>query len=411
MVASSGLNLLFVHEVSYLDKVVFEMHDFPELLAGAGHRVWFVDFPEGRVRRGGRRILDLRTEVTRGVNRSHHGGEVDVYTPGRGLPPPFDRPSSQLTHRIAIARLIREQKTDAVVLYGVPTNGWATIRAAKAAGVPVLFRSIDVSHLLRRTRLSPLIRRAERYVVRNADWISTHNDALRRYLVAEGADPARISIERPGMDLRRFAPVDANDHTRSELGFSPEDRVAVFMGTLYRFAGLDWMIRDLSPYLRRQSHRKLMIVGDGEEGASLRRLADKVAPPGSVVFTGKVDYDRLPAVLGAADVAVNPFDESPVTHCALPGKMLQYMAMGLPSVTTPLDGLRSVVGDASGIRFAPAGPRFASAVSDLLDDPIMGDRVGADARRAAEEIFSWPGCLAAFGDRLTSVIDAARAHG
>ena len=40
------MRVLFVHEVSFLDKPIFEMHEFPEYLASRGHEVHFVDFLE-----------------------------------------------------------------------------------------------------------------------------------------------------------------------------------------------------------------------------------------------------------------------------------------------------------------------------------------------------------------------------
>ena len=43
----ASLNLLFVHEVSYEKKPIFEMQEFPEHLAALGHKVTFLQFDEG----------------------------------------------------------------------------------------------------------------------------------------------------------------------------------------------------------------------------------------------------------------------------------------------------------------------------------------------------------------------------
>ena len=42
------MKILFVHEVSYRKKVIYEMHEFPELLSLRGHEVTFLEFDEGR---------------------------------------------------------------------------------------------------------------------------------------------------------------------------------------------------------------------------------------------------------------------------------------------------------------------------------------------------------------------------
>ncbi len=45
------MNILVLHEVDYLKKVVYEVHDIPELLASRGHDVTFIDYEEHWERR------------------------------------------------------------------------------------------------------------------------------------------------------------------------------------------------------------------------------------------------------------------------------------------------------------------------------------------------------------------------
>ena len=41
------MKILVLHEIDYLEKVIYEIHEFPELLARAGHEVTFFHFQEG----------------------------------------------------------------------------------------------------------------------------------------------------------------------------------------------------------------------------------------------------------------------------------------------------------------------------------------------------------------------------
>ena len=59
------MKILFVHEVNWRTKVVYEVHDYPELLSLAGHEVVFIDFPERNKPSGLARFLDLRTQVSK----------------------------------------------------------------------------------------------------------------------------------------------------------------------------------------------------------------------------------------------------------------------------------------------------------------------------------------------------------
>jgi len=58
------VRLLFVHEVNWRAKVVYEIHDYPELLSFAGHEAVFIDFPEGETCSGFTRFPDLRARTT-----------------------------------------------------------------------------------------------------------------------------------------------------------------------------------------------------------------------------------------------------------------------------------------------------------------------------------------------------------
>jgi glycosyltransferase involved in cell wall biosynthesis len=382
------VRILFVHEVNYLLKVVYEIHDYPELLARRGHEVTFVDFPEGEPRHGLRRILDLRTEV-RMACRAHEGGEVEVITPGRVLPPPADRLVASVTHLPVIRRLLAKGDIDVMVLYSAPTNGWLTLMLARHYGVPVVFRAIDISHALRKTVFARLVKWSERFIYRRADAISTHNVALRDYIIAAGADPERVSIDYPGIDLERFRPEPPRADLQARYGLGADTRVVLFMGTLYRFAGLGWFLDGIAPYLRENPDVTVLLVGGGEEEASLRAQVERLGLGTQVRFTGFIDYPELADHLRLARVAVNPFDEELVTTCALPGKVLQYAAVGLPTVCTRLTGLAGLMPEGDGILYRAPGPEFLHAVEELLDDPPLAAEVGRSARRTMEDTCQW----------------------
>jgi UDP-galactopyranose mutase len=130
-----------------------------------------------------------------------------------------------------------------------------------------------------------------------------------------------------------------------------------------------------------------------------------------------VQYDKLPQAVGVADVALNPFGDSIVTHCALPGKVLQYMACGLPTISTPLRGLESVVGQDGGVLFRPPHEQFVRAAVDLLDNAEAAEAQGRTARAVLERTFRWSDCIARFEHRLEATVEdyqarrAARGHG
>ncbi len=308
------MRLLFVHEVNYREKVVFEMHDFPELLSLADHDVTFIDFGEGGTRSGLRRWFDWRTETAVVRDRAHSGAEVRVITPGRLLPPPLDRLLASLTQVPVLIRTLKSEPFDCVVLYAVPTNGWQALIVAQRLGVPVLFRALDISHRLRPTVFASLIERAERFIYRRADAVSANNHALARYIVENGGNPDTISVDYPVLDLERFSPGPKPPELLARYGLDDSAEVVQFMGTLYRFAGLDWLLRSIVPMLERRPSARVMFVGGGEAEAELRRVVKELGVGDQVIFTGWIDYDELAGHLRLADIAVTPFAEELVAN-------------------------------------------------------------------------------------------------
>ena len=65
-----------------------------------------------------------------------------------------------------------------------------------------------------------------------------------------------------------------------------------------------------------------------------------------------MSYEDLPRYLKVADVAVNTLQPTLVANAAFPNKVLQYMAAGLPVVSTKLKGLTKTFGEYSGISWA-----------------------------------------------------------
>ena len=398
------MKILFVHEVNWRTKVIYEIHDYPELLSLAGHEVVFIDYPEHSKPSGLARFLDLRTQVNSKQSRAHPGSSVEVRTPGRVFARPLDRLLASLTFIPLIYRVLKRERFDVVVLYGVPTNGWQTIAISKHFQVPVLFRAIDVAQSLRKSIFRPLIRFAEKYIYRNATWVSANNQALKNYCLAHGSKPETTSVEYPGLDLERFQPGTRSVSLMQSYGLTETSKVVLFMGTLYRFAGIEHFLKLFAADLKNNPSWKFLILGGGEARASIKSTVSALKLDDQVIMPGFISYDELTEHLRLADVAINTFEPSLVTNCALPWKVVQYLACGLPVVSTRLDGLEGLVPDGQGVIYQNLDESFARAVSHLLLDDTARHQQINRARRSIETKCKWDICLPQFTDLLRDIV-------
>ena len=398
------MNFLFIHEVNWRDKVTFEIHDIPELLSIAGHSVIFIDYPEVLVDKKSLNSRFFRTTFSRIQSRTHNGSTVEVRTPGRILPGVADRLVASLTFLPLLIKTIRSEKIDLIVLYGVPTNGWQTVLVAKLLRVPVIFRAIDVSHLLRGSLFKNLIRRAERFIYRNVAHISVHNAALAEYCASFGADSNNISIDYPRLDTERFARFARDQDLASNYGINPKHKVVFYRGTLYRFCGLEQFLELFAETLRNDENIFFLIIGSGEAKKDIAETIDRLGVQSQVIMRPFVDYTELVKHICLADVSVNTFVPSLVTDCALPGRVLQSLACGIPVVSTPLKGLIGYTGDSKSVVYAPLGVEFVQAVNDLLLNKPKRDQLSVAGRELVASKGNWQEFTTEFVELCQSVL-------
>ena len=393
------MRILFLHEVNYLEKPIFEMHEFPEHLAALGHEVGFVQFPEGlsleQVRSLGWRALI--------PGRVLPGQTLTLYTPQNTAGGLLGRLKTALTFKRSFTLMVKDFRPDVVVSFSVPTSGWQALAVCRKLRIPFVFRALDVSHLIRKSVFSRLILSAEKFIYRNASAVSANNPAMADYCRNMGAGAAKTFVDLPPIDLSHFANgLSQRDQVRAKLGIPSESRVILYMGSFFYFSGLPQLVDEFARSAK--DNTVLVLVGGGEQDQELR---DQVATLGltkKVLFTGFVGFNELPSYLAAADVAVNPMQSSLVSNAAFPNKVIQYLATGLAVATTKLKGLELTFGDVPGIRYSETPEQV---MRDALEMSSSGElnSLGRANQVLVAERFSKVEAVKAFETRLRGVVE------
>lgn len=391
------MKILFVHEVSWFNKVVYEMHDVPELLSLRGHNVFFLDFDEGAPRARWKPVTTVES-------RAHNGSRVTVTTPPRFLPGILGRLLATIIQPVLFLRLMLKIRPDVVVSYSIPTSGWQIARMCKLLRTPIVARVIDVPHTLRQTVFKPLVRWAERYVFRTVDHVSTHNVALLRYCVHNGARFNQSSVIFPGIDFTRFRPDQPDFVLLNRFGIQSTDKVLLYMGTLFRFSGLFELLSELAPILNNRPEIKFLILGNGEDADRLEQLVQNLGLRGQVIMPGRIEYDELANHIQLGTVGLLPFRKELVTHCALPAKVFQYLACGLPTISTQLEGLTSSVDEGLGVTYAADLEEMSLKALRLIDEPEELRHLAQRGISTVHELCTWDRQLQMFESVLEDVI-------
>ena len=384
--------------MNYLTKPIFEMHEFPEYLATFGHEVGFVQFPEGQ--RKNQRPAQNPQVVIKG--RVLPDARLTLFTPWTLSMSGVNRLVAAVTIFFQFRAILKNFAPDIVVSYAVPTSGWQALNACRLAQIPFVFRALDVSHKIRPSWFAPLILMAEKFIYRNSDWLSANNAAMKKYCESLGAKPEKTSVELPPLHLEHFD-VERDEKLRASLGFESNSRVFLYMGTFFYFSGLPDLIRKFAE--KRLEGDYLLLVGGGDQERELIELVKTLRIQKFVVFTGFVDFDKLPSYLSVADVALNPMQPSLVSNAAIPNKVIQYLAAGLPVVSTRLDGLQATFVEGKSIAYADSPSDVFPLAQQILGNSQESNDMSA-RKGIVKKLFDVQESVTRFEEMLREVVDS-----
>jgi glycosyltransferase involved in cell wall biosynthesis len=365
------VNILFIHEIDWLNKVVFEIHTLSELLSLFGHNVYVIDYESMWQKDNFFDLGSLKTKVISDVHRAYPKAKVTLRRPGFIKIPGISRFSAIFTQYREIRRTLKDKKIDVIVLYSVPTNGWQAIRLARKLNIPVIFRSIDVlNQMVTSPLLRPLTRFLEKWVYPRADFILALTPKMSQYVTALGTDPAKTGLLFIPVDTEMFKPALASDTFLKKWGLSEKDAVILFIGTLFDFSGLDILIQHFSEVLKEVPEARLLIVGDGPQRAKLEKTVAETGIKNQVIFTGFQPYYEMPQYINMSTVCINTFLANDTTRDIFPSKIVQYQACGKAVVATRLPGMVAVItGEGQGVAYCDGVDDVAKEIVALLKSP------------------------------------------
>lgn len=212
----------------------------------------------------------------------------------------------------------------------------------------------------------------EEQVVKVASWLVANTDIEARELVdLYDADPERVRVVPPGVDLDVLHPADQAD-CRRELGLPVDAEVLLFVGRIQPLKAPDVLVRAVAVMLAREPERRESLVvailggpsGNGrEKPRALQALARELGVADVVQFVPPQGRDELARWFAAADLTVVPSHSESFGLVAV-----ESMACGTPVVAAKVGGLPTAIGDAGVLVDGHDPDRWAQVLADTLDD-------------------------------------------
>jgi colanic acid/amylovoran biosynthesis glycosyltransferase len=178
------------------------------------------------------------------------------------------------------------------------------------------------------------------------------------------ADWHKLIVSRLGVNTAEFSP---KPRRHASEPFS-----ILCVGRLVPAKGQHQLIDAVERLVEQGRQVRLHLVGAGPDDASLRQRALQFKDPGTIVFEGPVNHDRIRALYNAADLFCIPsFAEG------IPIVLMEAMASGIPCVTTQIAGIPELIRTGlDGLLVAPSDlDGLTDALVTLMDDEALRDRL------------------------------------
>jgi glycosyltransferase involved in cell wall biosynthesis len=243
---------------------------------------------------------------------------------------------------------------------------------------------------------------AERLTYRLAAQVISMNESYRRVAIERGRKPPRdVTVVRTGPDPQRLRRGEPDTSLRRGHQY-----LLVYIGVMGPQDGVDVALSAMHHILhvRGRTDVALTLIGDGDAGPELRRLATDLDLGQHVEFTGRVPDELVARLMSTADVGLSPDPKNPLNDVSTMNKTMEYMAFGLPVVAFDLVETRVSAQNAAEYSRPNEIADYADAILDLLADDVRRKEMGVSGRRRVEEVLAWsrqiPAYIAVY-DRLT----------
>jgi teichuronic acid biosynthesis glycosyltransferase TuaH len=228
----------------------------------------------------------------------------------------------------------------------------------------------------------------ERKAIERADLVLAVSAELRERWQALGADPV---VFPNGCDFEAYARLDNLEPAPVPAGFPSPVAGAVGLFTERVDVRLLQAVADTGI--------GLLLVGRRDPGWS-RAEADALLRMPNVHHAGAVPFTELPHWYARMDVGLTAYSDSAFNRASCPLKTLEYLAAGLPVVSTDLPASRMLRRETREVRIATGYEAFATAVCAAARAPNGPQAVRE--RQAVAERHSWTARAAEFA-RLVGI--------
>jgi glycosyltransferase involved in cell wall biosynthesis len=275
-------------------------------------------------------------------------------------------------------------------------QGWPVI--ASVHHPVTIDKALDLRHAPSFRRRVALRRwygfaRMQSSVARRLDRLVTVSESARADVLSEmGVEPGRVTVVPLGVDPATWRPIEKTTRVRGRIMTTTSADVPL--------KGLVHLIEALAKIRTEREEAHLVVIGALREGSAVDRAIERFGLRYQVAFVGGESDHEIVERYAQASVAVVP---SLYEGFSLPA--IEALACGVPLVVTTAGALPEVVGEAALVVDPGDSGALAGAITNVLEDEELAQRLGNTGRARVLECYSWDRVAAATVAQYRLVID------
>jgi PEP-CTERM/exosortase A-associated glycosyltransferase len=291
--------------------------------------------------------------------------------------------------RNRILELMEDDPVDMIHAHSPALCGLGALQAARSKNIPFVYElrafwedaAVDQNKTSTRSLRYRLSQKLEDYVAHRADAVVGISQSILDELKKRKTDSAKLFHVPNGVDTEKFSPVSRDECLAAKLGLGNEP-VLGFIGSLYRWEGVAWLVHAVADLRRRGTACRLLIVGDGEEMPAVAEAVRELNAGDFIHILGRVSHDEIERYYSVIDVLVYPRHSIRLTELVTPLKPLEAMALGKAILGSDVGGIRELVeSEKTGILFrADNVEDFCAQAKRLLAQTDLRRKLGEEAR-------------------------------
>ena len=371
------------------------IRELTETLSEMGHQVHVITYPYGQ-------------DLSVGTAHLHRvGPEQKSQGPSAG--PSIGKIFLDLRLFREICRVVREERIDLIHAHNYE-GALLGIFAKFVTRKPMIYNAVNLmsDELASYRFIRPAF--VANWIAGFLDWfvpifpdfIIAVTTELYEWLRNHGVPERKLAMVPCGIRPAMFANADSN-RFRSQYRITSQP-VVMYTGINNAFQRIDLLLRAFTVVAEQEPSAVLMLLSPLENEADLsinQALARELGIADKVIWAGPHTLAELPDYIAMADVTVVPRTECP----GHPIKLLNYMISGKP--------IACFKGAAKGVTHLHDAflvedhnwREMGQAIVQLIRDPALGKRLGANARETAINNFDWEVLSARIAEIYQKVLD------